>query len=277
MRNTLKPRKGQPVLYIALLVLAITAMMSLRHCGKSGNQEIGGFEKSGGDTIDVAIEYSPMMCYSYSDTLGGFNYDLLRLIASQNRCAIKFHPIVTLQDALRYFEEGKVDMLVAQFPVTKENRERFLFSDEVYIDKQVLVQKVGASGEKKIKTQLDLAGDTVWVVKGSPMKERIQSLGNEIGDSIYVIEDPEYGPEQLFLSVVSGEVRYAVINRRIAEELSLRYSDVDISTSISFSQIQSWTFAKGNVDLQRKFNAWLKSIKSMPQYRQLLERYGIMQ
>lgn len=274
VRRELKPKKGQPLMYVALLVLAVTTMILLRRCGNASGVA-DGITHSGGDTIDVAIEYSPTICYTYADTLGGFDYDLWRLIASQQHRAVKFHPIVTLHDALQYLEQGKVDVLVAQFPVTKENREYLLFSDEVYIDRQVLVQRKKADGAVDIKTQLDLAGDTVYVVKGSPMKERIINLSNEIGDSIYVKEDPLYGPEQLFLQVASGEIRYAVINRRIAEVLAKQYEDVDISTSISFSQIQAWALAKGNEPMQRDINAWLKAAKSSPLFKELQQRYGV--
>ena len=46
-----------------------------------------------------------------------------------------------------------------------------------------------------IKSQLDLAGKTLHVVKGSPSILRIRNLGNEIGDTIYVeeIEKPTSG------------------------------------------------------------------------------------
>ncbi|MGM9811447.1 MAG: transporter substrate-binding domain-containing protein [Muribaculaceae bacterium] len=268
----MKPKKGQPMVYVVLLIVVIATMLSLRRCGDK-DLHIGRLQQSGGDTIDVAIEYSPMMCYTYADTLGGFNYDLLRILSKRYAVPMKFHPMVTLKDALEALENGRVDVLVAQFPVTKENRLRLLFTDEVYIDRQVLVQKKRPDGSVAITTQLDLAGDTVYVVKGSPMKERISNLSREIGDSIFVKEELVYGPEQLFLQVATGEIAYAVINRRIALDLAKRYEDVDISTSISFSQIQAWAFAKNNAELQQNFNLWLKESKTTAEFQQLLERY----
>ncbi|MGM9803214.1 MAG: transporter substrate-binding domain-containing protein [Muribaculaceae bacterium] len=267
------PKKGRPMAYVVLLVLVIVAMVSLRKCAAGGGSHVSRIEKSGGDTIDVAIEYSPAMCYTYADTLGGFNYDLLRLISQREHLPMKFHLVVTLQNALQDLYDGRVDVLVAQFPVTKENRTHLLFTDQVYIDRQVLVQLKDTDGAVAVKTQLDLAGDTVHVVKGSPMRERILNLSNEIGDSIYVKEEPLYGPEQLFLQVATGEIRYAVINRRIAADMVQRYPNVDISTSISFSQIQAWALSKHQPQLQSKFNAWIKAVKETPQYDALLDRY----
>ena len=52
---------------------------------------------SSGDTLDIAIEYSPVTYYTYEDTLGGYNYDLLRMMSDSAGCPMKFHP-VTLHD-----------------------------------------------------------------------------------------------------------------------------------------------------------------------------------
>ena len=52
---------------------------------------------SSGDTIDVGIEYSPLSLYSFGDTLGGFNYDLMRLVASQHNLKINFLTLVYIQ------------------------------------------------------------------------------------------------------------------------------------------------------------------------------------
>ena len=272
MRENFKIKKGQPVLYLVLLVAAVAMMATLRQCAKGGVAN-GNASPADDDTIRVAIEYSPLMCYTYADTLGGFNYDLIRLISYRQKRPVKFYPMVALQKAVDDLEAGKVDMIVAQFPVTKENRAKLLFSDEVYIDKQVLVQRKDSVGQVKIKNQLYLAGTTVHVVMGSPMKNRIANLSQEIGDTIYVAEDELYGPEQLFLQVATGEIDYAVINGRIARNMAQNYKNVDVSTSISFSQIQAWAFRIDNTALQADVNAWLASVKETPDYKHLLDRY----
>jgi ABC-type amino acid transport substrate-binding protein len=186
---------------------------------------------------------------------------------------MKFYPMVALQKALSDLENGSVDLIVAQFPVTKENRSKLLFTDEVYIDRQVLVQRKTSDGAVSVRNQLDLAGKTVWIVKGSPMKERIINLGDEIGDSINVEEDALYGPEQLFLQVATGEIEYAVINGRIAKFMAPKYGNVDVSTSISFSQIQAWAMHINNTELQTQINGWLKSMKETDDYKSLYNRY----
>ena len=60
-----------------------------------------------------------------------------------------------------------------------------LLTSPITLNKQVLVQRKesGENGENDslyIRNQLDLAGRTLHVVKGSPSILRIQNLGNEI-------------------------------------------------------------------------------------------------
>ena len=188
---------------------------------------------------------------------------------------MKFYPLVQLEDALAGLNDGLYDMLVAQFPVTKESRDQFLFTDELYLDRQVLVQRSDSLGATAVKSQLDLAGKTLYVIKGSPMRDRIESLAREIGDSIYVAEDADYGPEQLFMRVAAGEINFAVINESIAREMASRYPGIDISTGISFSQFQSLIIKKDNQELCDSVNSWLRTLKQQPQFATLLSRYHL--
>ena len=274
MDNKLLPKKGNPVIYIVLLVVIISLMAVLHHCSKH-TAAAGAGDEVAGDTLRIAIEYSPLACYTYSDTLGGFGYDAVRLMASTAHRGVKFYPIVQLEDALKRLADGGYDMLVAQFPVTKENREEYLFTDELYLDRQVLVQRRDTVGHTMVATQLDLAGKTLWVVKGSPMHDRIESLAREIGDSINVAEDANYGPEQLFMRVAAGEIDYAVINESIAREMASRYEAVDISTGISFTQFQSMIINKDNQELCDSVNKWLRATKQLPAFATLCRRYKL--
>jgi ABC-type amino acid transport substrate-binding protein len=274
LHNNTKSKNMPLVIYAVLLVIAIVAMIALKRCGNAQFGKSAVTALSGGDTLDVAIEYSPITYYTYNDTLGGFDYDLLRLISSQQQVPMKFHPIVTLQKALDGLHKGDYDLVAAQFPVTVSNKRLSLFTDPVYLDRQVLVQRKDDAGKVKLHSQLDLADCTLHIVKGSPMKERIEGLSREIGGDIHIVVDDVYGPEQLFLQVVTGEIDYAVMNETIAASLAKKYpGKVDTGTAISFSQFQSWVINKLNAELCNKFNHWLQQAKESPEYQQLVKRY----
>lgn len=269
-----KIKNWQLALYGVLLVVVVGLMFSLKNCGKETVVMVDTTRidrASGGDTIDVAIEYSPLSYYTYGDTTGGFYYELINLMAQKYELKIKFHPIVSLNTALEGLDKGVYDMVAAQFPVTRENKDNYLFTEAIYLDKQVLVQR--NTGGIAIQSQLDLAGDTVTIVKGSPMRERIMSLSREIGDTIYVISDPDYGPEQLFMMVASGDIKYAVINETIARKMAASHPNVDISQAISFSQFQSFFMKKDNAELCGRLNEAIKTVKKLPEYDELIKKY----
>lgn len=262
-------KRGQIILYVILLAAVVAFMVALSMCDKPVVAPDD--RPSGGDTLDIAIEYSPVTYYTYDDTLGGYNYDLLRMIADSVGCPMKFHPVVTLEKALAGLDDGRYDVLVAQFPMTAGDTSRFAFTDPIYIDQQVLVQR---RGSQAIHSQLDLAGDTVWVVKGSPMVGRIASLSREIGDTIYVHVDELYGPEQLMMMVSEGEIRYAVVNRSIARAMAARLPNLDRSVAISLSQFQSWMVAKNRQGLCDTLNRWHEKVKlDTAAYLDLQRRY----
>lgn len=248
-------------------------MFSLKNCNPPAIQSSGAPHASGGDTIDIAIEYSPTFMYRYDDTLGGFCHDLLLQMSADHNRPVKFHPVVSLSKGLNGLDDGLYDVLVAQFPVTRENKQNYLFTDELYLDRQVLVQRLKSNGKPAITSQLDLAGDTVVVVKDSPMDERIRSLGREIGDTIHIIHDPQYGPEQLVIMVSTGDIKMAVVNESIARRMKQKYRNIDISTEISFTQFQAMTLKKDNQALCDTLNQWLKDARTKAYYTSLKQRY----
>ena len=256
MRLQQPAKRGQMILYLALLAVVVACMVALSMCDKPVVAPDA--QPSGGDTLDIAIEYSPVTYYTYDDTIGGYNYDLLRLISTRAGCPMKFHPMVTLEKAIEGLESGRYDVVVAQFPMTAGDTARFAFTQPIYIDQQVLIQR---RSSKAVHSQLELAGDTVWVVKGSPMAGRIASLSREIGDTIYVHVDELYGPEQLMMMVAAGDIRYAVVNRSIARAMASRLPNLDRSVAISLSQFQSWIVAKDRKGLCDSLNRWHNQVK----------------
>ena len=129
MDSNLMPKKGNAAVYIVLLVVIIALMAVLHKCSTKGGASYS--DASGGDTLRVAIEYSPLSCYTYSDTLGGFCYDAVKLVAACGHRHVKFYPLVQLEEAIKGLNEERYDVLIAQFPVTQENREDFLFPLEL--------------------------------------------------------------------------------------------------------------------------------------------------
>lgn len=251
-----------------LLVIATGTMAGIRRCS---SHRLAGINPA--DTIVVAIQYAPLSFYMHDDTLGGFDYDLMRMIARHNNVKFKFVPVTTARDGLRGLKAGRFDMLAADFPLTAGMRDSFLFTEPAYLDKQVLVQlrdSIGAT--PAVTSALGLRGDSVWITAGSPIRSRIEHLADELGDTIYIHESPST-PEQLMILTALGKIPRAVINEQTAKSMLDDYPLIDISTAVSFSQFQPWVIARDNSRLLQRMDLWLNEVKATAAYDSLLSRY----
>lgn len=273
----MKQKRLQLGLYAALLLVTLIFMFMLGKCSSKVASLPGERldEAAGGDTLNVAIEYSPTSVYLYADTLGGFNYDLLRQLSARYDIPMRIQPMVSLEASLEYLRQGKTDMVVAELPMTLDYSTEFEFTEPSYLDRQVLVQRRDSAGNVEVETQLDLANRHVWVAASSPAIARLRNLSSEIGDTIYVETTSELSPEQLVMSVAVGEIPLAVVNRQTALAFASDYPDLDISTAVSFTQLQSWLLRRSDTVMRQRLDSALIEFKSSPAYDRLLGRYNL--
>lgn len=270
--NALKPRYGQTILYLLLLLMVVCIMAGTKRCSSSPLLPPTATGDSGGDTIDVGIVYGPMSYFIYEDTLGGLNYDLLRLFESQNGRALKFWPIVSLDEAQRRLETGKYDLL-ASLPLDNSVKQRFATTSSIFLDRLVLVQLTDSFGIAPISSALDLGSDTVFLQKNSPALERIKNLSKEIGIEIPVVPTADLSEEYLCMKVAAGDIRLAVVNEKTASRMKEKFPLLSYDNPISFTQFQIWIMNRDNENLSSEINPWLDSIKTTPTFKNLMKRY----
>lgn len=258
--------------YIVLLVLTVMAMISIRNC--STPSETITDRRAEGDTINVAIEISPVGVSTKGDSLGGFYYDMIREIAARNNLTLKIDGFTNTAAALERLGNGRYDIVIADIPVTSDLRQSYLFTAPVAIDRQVLVQlKDSTNGSTRITNQQEIAGDTVYVPVSSPLKSRLYNLAHELGDTIYIIEDSRYASEQLVMLTAIGEIPNAIVNSRMAQSMLADYPMLDASVEVSFNQFQSWIVSPRDSILLDSLNRWINVYKNSPAYELLNSRY----
>ena len=171
--------------------------------------------------------------------------------------------------------EGKFDVIAYGILATSELKDSLLLTTPIVLNKQVLVQRKASSPADSlfVKSQLDLAGKTLHVVKGSPSILRIRNLGNEIGDTIYIKEIDRYGPEQLISLVAHGDIDYAVCDESIARSVVDSLPQIDINTDISFTQFYSWAVSKQSPVLLDSLNAWLHTFRTSNEFKLIHRKY----
>ncbi len=259
-----------------MLIAALSSMLFLSKCSKKINKPLfanaGAYPpKSGADTIDVAIEISPLGFSLSGDSVSGLDYEIINSICNQHGIAVKFHPFAPLQWAMNGLEQGYFDVLISSLQSTSALKEKLTLTHAVYIDRQVLVQR--KNNKKFITSPDELGGDTVWIAKGSPSRQRILNLASEIGDTIYIIDDAALTPEHLIMLTATGKVPRAVVPRGVAANLGRVYPDIDISTPISFNQFQAWGVASANTDFATTLNRWIDDFSTTEEYKRLIEKY----
>lgn len=272
MKQLFRSKKISTAVAVVVSAAALLALMKL--CSSPAGTSSPEFLKSGGDTVDVAIEYSPVSMYYISDSLGGFNYDVLTAIASKSGIAVKIHPVTSVGQALAGLDEGLFDIVVADFPMTLDFQERYRFTQPVFIDRQVLLQHVDSVSQDSLVTSvLDLAGRHVWVSANTPIESRLRNLSSEIGDTIYVESTSEYGAEQLYLLTSAGEIPLSVVNERLAQALATDSDHMRIMTDVSFNQFQVWALRRDNNTLASQLDSLILDFKSTSEYDDLTRRY----
>lgn len=277
MKQEFTYKKQHFATYIAAIAAIIAGMFLIKQCSVNDTSPYKRYNgHSGGDTVDVAIEVSPLLFSLASDTVEGLDYEMLRDFSQQTGRPVKFHPFASVGNALEGLETGRYDIAISSLPSTIEMKDRFLMTDPLYIDRQVLVQRLQPGDSlPKITAQYQLAGDTVWIPKGSPFLTRVRLLSKEIGDTIYVEQPEQYSSEQLFILVSIGEIPRAVVNEMVAVKMARTYPNADISTAMSFAQFQTWAIRPDRKALADSINSWLNSYKRSQRYKTLTHHYLI--
>ena len=111
--------------------------------------------------------------------------------------------------------------------ITNQRKNEVDFTDYLYLTKQVLVQKKPDNYRKMswstlqnhvIDDPLDLIGDTVSIRKNSAYVERILSLANEIGGTIYIDTlSSKLSTGEIIDKVVKGEIKYTIADENLAK------------------------------------------------------------
>lgn len=226
-------------------------------------------------TLKLVTEYNPIGYYVSDSSVMGFQYELIKAISQVSGIATETKLEMNLSKSFKMLDDETCDVIARNISITKQNRDHYIFTDPILLNKQVLVQrnKKNNEGIEPIRNQLDLAGKTLYIPSHSPALLRLNNLQQEIGDSIHVVEDKLYSTEQLIMMVAKKEIDFAVCNWQIAKRLQNDFPSIDLKTDISFTQLESWAVRKTSPQLADSLNYWLNLIKDKGIYDRIYSRY----
>lgn len=264
--------------YLLPVVIVLAMIFIFRDCGENEKaprhpRDYAAIAKEG--VLHAATEYNSISFYVDGDTVSGFHYELIEAFARDMGLKIGVTPLMSFEERLQGLGDGRFDVIAYDVMTTSELKDSLLLTSPITLSKQVLVQRKENEENDSlyIRSQLDLARKTLHVVKGSPSILRIQNLGNEIGDTIYIKEVEKYGSEQLMSLVAHGDIDYAVCDESIARAVVDSLPQVDINTAISFTQFYSWAVSKQSPVLLDSLNTWLGKFQKGNEYKSIYQRY----
>ena len=106
----LKLKKGSIIVYLVLLALVLVVMIIARNNALKGSAENKSVVR---DTINVAIQISPIGVATIGDSLGGIYYDKIRQIAVKQHFHPKISGITNIQSAISDLNNGVFDVVIA--------------------------------------------------------------------------------------------------------------------------------------------------------------------
>lgn len=265
------------VIYLLLLIIAIGMMVAIRSgLNRSEPSVPRDFEEimvSG--ELNVVTDYNTIGYFVSGDTISGFQLEMMQ--ALENEWGIKVN--LFLENSLEANLEGllkqQFDLVARSIPVNTELKERIAFTAPITFNKQVLVQRKTEYNDsiEPIRQHLDLAKRTIHVANDSPAIFRLNNLSHEIGDTIFIVEDPTYEVEQLVMMVAAGDIDFTICDEKVASRLARTLPEIDIETDISFTQLESWAVRDDSPVFLDSLNNWLTRFKTTKAFQQIQEKY----
>ena len=271
---------------ILLLILVFTGACN------SGGQKKGGKEAAQkvpdleeiltAGKIRVVTNYNSTNYFVYKGQPMGYQFELLQEFATFIGVKLEVTVNNDLQTNFEALQNGLSDIIASNLPVMRESEDYIAYTAPHSFSRQVLVQQAYSSDQKGsnniqyntlIRNQLDLAGKSIYVQKGSAYVQRLRNLANEIGDSIHIVEIPDYEVEQLVELVAAGEIPYTVCDENLAIVNLNFYPNLDVETPVSFPQKQAWAVNKNAPELLNAINNWMVSFTQTPRYQRIYQKY----
>lgn len=232
--------------------------------------------------LRAVTDYGSVSYLIYRGEPIGYQYELLTKLTDYLGVDLELVIESNLEKSIDMLNNGEVDLLAMGLTVTTERNSRFSFTHSIMTTRQVLVQRkptdymnMETADEIEshlLRNTLDLANVEIHVQKGTVFSKRLETLSNEIADSITIIDD-DREIEELITAVANNEIEYTVADENVAIINARYFRNIDVNTPLSFSQKIAWAAKHGQTGLVDTINSWLISFHNTLDERLLYNKY----
>lgn len=247
----------------------------------SVDRDLEDIKKDG--VLRALVVYSSTSYFLYKGQPMGFEYEILQRLAKHLNLKLEIVISDDLDAEFKVLNRGDVDIIAHGMTITNQRKWEVDFTEYLYLTKQVLVQKKpdnfrtiswSALQKQLIDDPMDLIGDTVSIRKNSAYHERIESLSNELGGTIYIDTlDSKLSTGEIIDMVVNGEIKYTIADENLAKINASTNPILKINVPISFSQRIAWVTRKKSKNLTNVVNQWILKQRKTTDYFVIYNKY----
>ena len=214
----------------------------------------------------------------------GFEYELLSDFCDNYHLKLEMLVNDNPDSCFALLDSCKVDVVATGIGLTKEMKKRYQMTSPILSERWILVQRMpkgwnAMSTENEVENQLlrsplDLAGKTVAVSKGSQAVRVLGNLSENIGDTVFILENDSLSSMELVQAVASGLIDYAVVEEYLAKMTSSDTRGLDMNLAVSVEHPIGWALKGGDTDssLLLAINSWIESIEQR-HLRRVMNKY----
>jgi len=259
---------------------------SRRSTGKkvaAESTDIGEIRKRG--KLRALTRYNAISYFIYRGRPMGFDYELLTHLAEHLDLDLEIIVPDEWSALIPNLLDGTGDLIAVNMTITKERAKKVRFVYPHILARQVLVQRKPEDWrklpgdellEQMVRSPMDLIDKTITVRRHSSYRDRLENLGEELGEELdleFVPEDME--TEDIIRDVARGKIHYTVADENIARIGQSYYPDLDVSVPVSFRQRMAWSVRKSSPELAEVVSEWMRSMirTNDPTFNILYKRY----
>ena len=203
----------------------------------------------------------------------GFEYELLSDFCNANGLELEMLVNENLDSCFCLLDSCKVDMVAVGIGANKDMKRRYLLTNPILMQRSVLVQRLPKdwnqmSTENEVENQLlrssvDLAGKTIHLPKGSHEVKLLEHLSDQIGDTIYIVQNDSLNSVDLVQAVATGLIDYTVVEEYVARMASIGLRGLDTKLNVSVEQPLGWAVRNndGDSSLLTALNSWIDNFE----------------
>ena len=208
--------------------------------------------------LRVAVDNNSSSYYIYRGRRMGYEYELLLDLGERLEVQVEFVVANDIEEAFRFLEEGKVDIIAMNLEENTERGDWITFTQAVGSVNTVLI---GRKRESSPFAWDSLGRDSITVRKGAVYTSYLEKIRDSLELGFTIVEVPDH-EETLIDQVADGVIPWTVAERSVAQTNATYYEDLDIPLAVSSESPVAWALRKTSPQLLNEVNGWLDDKKA---------------